>query len=198
AGECDTPSKFQRHKMVNGNTVDENGRAVVLSFTTGNWGTRQWVYVLAAEDPRSEGDRIVVAQHSVISNNPLFDRARVRDVQVMVRDNDTPGVAVTTVQLGTNIEDSATMVVEGSNDPAAGGAYTGTDDDLPVQLAKRPAGTDTIVVRLALDAGSQQALTLSGDPTRLLKVVSGSSTYYTISFDSTNSATPVRVTLKAG
>src|SRR6185503_13291630 len=150
-GDCSSMSQFQRHKIVNGVLVDENGRAVVLTFLgggAGNWATPQRVYLFAPDDPRSEGERIVVTQHSVISANPLFDRARVRNVEVMVRDNDTPGVMVTPVQLGTTIEDRGTIVVEGSNDPAAGGAYTGTDDDLLVQLAKAPEGTDTIVVRL--------------------------------------------------
>ena len=132
--------------------VDENGRAVVLTFDWRPTGTTpQRVYIWAVDtldgieiDPRSEGDRVVVIQHSVISNNPLFDGALVRKVEATVYDNDTPGVYVTQIEKAAVCpgppctEDERTVVVEGSIDPAVGGHYTGTDDDLLIQLAMRP------------------------------------------------------------
>src|SRR6185503_13572715 len=196
--ECTVRSQFQRHKTVNGGIVDEAGRAVVLTFTNTTWdyAHRQFVYLFAEDDPRSEGDRVVVTQHSVISTNPTFDRARVRNVEVMIRDNDTPGVMVTEVEPGTTTEDKRTIVVEGFDDPAVGMAYTGTDDEFLVQLAKEPEGTDTIVVRLDLDAASQQAITLTPS-LRLIRHVVGDSTFYTIDFTSANWETPVVVHIAA-
>ncbi len=110
--------EFQRHKIVNGDIVDENGRALVLTFDFSNWNKPYRVYLWAVDenpalgetpasnepavgteiDPRSEGDRVVVIQHSVISNNPLFDGALVRNVEATVYDNDTPGVFVTQIE----------------------------------------------------------------------------------------------------
>ena len=84
---------FQRHYVVNGVVVDEAGRAVVLTFTAGLDDQPQRVYLWAVDDPRSEGDRMVVIQHSVISaDRTRFNGAAVRQVNVTVYDNDTPGV----------------------------------------------------------------------------------------------------------
>ena len=50
---------FQRHYVVNGVVVDEDGRAVVLTFTPRRTGTTpQRVYLWAVDDPRAEGDRM--------------------------------------------------------------------------------------------------------------------------------------------
>ncbi|HEX6131969.1 MAG TPA: hypothetical protein VF044_09565, partial [Actinomycetota bacterium] len=120
--DCSSQSHFKRFKWVNGQFVDENNRALVFTFTGGNlgsWNTEQWVYVYAVDDPRSEGDRVVVIQHSTISDseNEKFDQAQVRNVEVMVRDNDTPGVYVTEITPGscavTCEEDRRTLVIEG-------------------------------------------------------------------------------------
>ena len=94
---------FRRYKWVNGVLVDENNRALVLTFDRRRLGdtwddATQWVYVYAVGDsiePRSEGDRVVVIQHSTISDNRTSTRVAVRNVEVSVRDNDTPGVYVT-------------------------------------------------------------------------------------------------------
>ena len=91
AGECASPDKFQRHKVVNGIPVDENGRAIVLSFDATHWAKTgpnkgiAYVYMYAADDPRSEGDRVVVVQHSVISADPTFDGSLVRNVEVTIQ-----------------------------------------------------------------------------------------------------------------
>ena len=75
--QCDSASEFQRVKSVNGVLVDENNRALVLTFIGGNpgdpgvnWNLEQYVYLFAVDDPRSEGDRVVVVQHSTISAEP--------------------------------------------------------------------------------------------------------------------------------
>ena len=61
-------------------------------------GAAQRVYLWAVDDPRSEGDRVVVIQHSTISGDERFDGAAVRKVNVLVCDNDTPGVYVMHVE----------------------------------------------------------------------------------------------------
>ena len=161
---------------------------------------------MAVDDPRSEGDRVAVLQHTVISADPTYNGTLVRNVEAKIYDNDTPGVFVTQIAPGSTVEDGQTIVVEGSNDPAVGGLYTGTDDELLVQLAKAPDPGQIVVVRLSMDAVSQQGIQLSNltaDP-RFHKVVVGSSTYYTITFnDPANGLgandwqTPVRVHVNA-
>ena len=55
-------------------------RSLTKRFALGNTVRRSHVY--AVDDTRSEGDRVVVAQHSVISEDDSFDAARVRNVEV--------------------------------------------------------------------------------------------------------------------
>ena len=63
-----TDSDFQHTITVNGSPVIVNDRAVVLTFNHLNWAAPQTVYVYAPDDPRAEGDRVVVVQHTVISD----------------------------------------------------------------------------------------------------------------------------------
>ena len=53
----------------------------------------------AVDDEAQEGDRTVAISHSVIAPDPAdrtagFDGAAVRNVEVLVRDNDVPGVTI--------------------------------------------------------------------------------------------------------
>jgi len=196
---CDEPRDFKRYKWVNGLYVDERNRALVLTYTggvAGSWDDKQWVYVYAVDevlevlpnfpgafhDQRSEGDRVVVIQHSTISSNSDFDALAVRNVEVSVRDNDTPGVYVTQITPGSCAvkceEDQRGIVVEGdyfdvlvdkqphADDPNipglphAGDVYTGRTDEMLVQLQQDP-GLAMVRVKLVLDAESQQAIQLS-------------------------------------
>jgi hypothetical protein len=122
-----------------------------------------------------------------------------------LRDNDTPGVYVTEIEPGSCavscVEDQHSFVIEGTNDPAVGGVYTGRADELLVQLMKAPEVGDVIRVKLVLDADSQQAMSLV-DTTDALgrwnQWSDGSGgTYYTIDFTSLNWETPVIVSVKA-
>ena len=198
-GECSTQSDFQRHKVVNGVVVDEAGRAIVLTFDSTHWDSsnKKIVYMYAVDDPRSEGDRVVVIQHSVISADPRFDGALVRNVEVTVYDNDTPGVFVSQVAPGTTTEDGLSLVIEGTN-------VTQLTDDVLIQLAKAPDIGQTVVVKLSMDADSQQAMSLSSLDGRWTQHAIGGSvgTYYTIAFTRTSALdnswqTPVRVTITA-
>ena len=118
----------------------------------------------------------------------------MRNVEVSIRDNDTPGVYVTKVEPGTFAEDGRTLVIEGAGIP-----YTGRRDDLMIALPKQPDADDKIRIKLTLDAASQQAVTLSSPELggRFKRWVVGSSTYYTIDFDSEDWDEPVRVVVEA-
>ena len=63
--DCDEESEFMRVVVINGVMYDLENRAVTLTFTPGNWMDKQWVYVYAVDDERSEGDVIVAISHSV-------------------------------------------------------------------------------------------------------------------------------------
>ena len=216
ATDCDELDEFQEHYVVDGVTVDEAGRAFVLTFTDDV--SEQFVYVWAVDtvagsiavDDRSEGERVVVVNHSVKSDDPSFDNTLVRNVEVTVRDNETPDVVITEVEPGTTIEDGRTIVVEGTRedgtpqpDPVGGiGGYTGLLDTILVQLGREIAPTDEVVVRLVLDDASGQAIRLAGrvvDPlaaTLVSRMVAGA-TVYEITFDGTNWNRPVGVDIIA-
>ena len=68
---------------------------------------------------------------AVISKDARYDGTAVRNVEVTVRDNDTPGVYVVEVGHGTTIEDRRTVVIEGDG-------ITGLTDDLLVRLGAWP------------------------------------------------------------
>ncbi|MGB4272143.1 MAG: hypothetical protein WBJ44_07080, partial [Propionicimonas sp.] len=179
AAACDDPTEFRRYVYVNGVLTAVDNRALVLTFTPGNYAAPQWVYVYAVDafadtvlgtpatevDPRAEGDRVHVLQHSVLSSDARYDGLVVRNVEVTIRDNDTPGLLITEVTPGTSTQDDASLVIEGKNDPAAGGAYTGRNDEILVHLATDPGAGVTVVVGLILDAASAQAVIVSSaDP----------------------------------
>ncbi len=202
-GECSTLAQFQRHQVVNGTVVDEAGRAVVLTFTPGNWNVPQRVYMFAVDDTRSEGDRVVVLQHSVIAEDPLadaeFHRAAVRQVNVRVHDNDTPGVYVVHVEPSAACTANAqACVLDDRGIVIEGDATTQRTDEILVQLAKDP-GALSITVTITLDADSQRILQvidpLSSRWTKVIDPVTG--THYLLTFDGSNWNVPFRVGLQA-
>lgn len=152
---------FQRDVLIGGPPATKvANRAVVLKFTAGDLGPKT-VYVYAPDDTRAEGDRVVVVQHSVISNNADYDGVAVRNVEVTVRDNDTPGIVVTQIEkdsfnpvTGTFVEDNRTLVIEGSS-------ATQLTDQVLIQLATAPVAPSVVVVNLTLDNESDQQIKLS-------------------------------------
>ena len=124
----------------------------------------------------------------------------VRNVEVQVRDNDTPGVYVTEVEPGTSVEDGRTLVIEGADiaqnliaDSADPNDYTGLRDEILVQLAKAPEAGDVIVVKLVLDAEDDAAI-------KLLDVLADprfDEAARTITFNHLNWDDPVRVGIEA-
>ena len=170
AGECSTPSQFQRHKVVNGVLVDENGRALVLTFDSSNWQTKQRVYLLGGRRARRHRDRSASPRARSASRDPaqrdleqpLFDGALRRNVEATIYDNDTPGVFVTQIERLRSARSDlhrgrAHRRRRGLLDPAVGGLYTGTDDDLLIQLAMAPA-------RPGRGRAARWTLPASGDP----------------------------------
>ncbi len=147
-----SPSAFSRIITVNGNPmVVVPTRALVLTFTPGNYATPQNVYLFAVNDVRPEGDRVVISAESVISRDPGFDHATVRNVEVTVADNDLAGI-VTTQRDAASEPDNTSIVLEGAA-TACGGGYCGVDDVVDVTLAKAPTpdvagGSTTTIVRV--------------------------------------------------
>ncbi|MEO6021102.1 MAG: calcium-binding protein [Knoellia sp.] len=191
--QCDELSEFQRHLVVNGQVMDEAGRAMTLTFTPGNWSTPQRVYLWAVDDPRAEGDRVVVLQHGVISADARFDGAAVRQVNALVYDNDTPGVYAVPVTPGGTDVDGRTVVIEGS-------ASTERTDDVLLSLAKAPTPGAKVFVKIWMDADSQRLLTLDFSgiaASRWAQHVDGSGTWYSVWFDSNNWDTALRLVVHA-
>ena len=146
--ETTADDSFLRKIVIDGEDVWIPNRALVLKFDANNWKQEQNVYVFAPDDARSEGERITVIQHSVISNVEKYDAIDVRNVEVTVRDNDTPGVFVKQVDAAGN-EDNRTIVVEGTD-------VTKLTDEIQLTLAMAPAGT--VVVDIVLNDFADKAI----------------------------------------
>ena len=179
-----SPGDFLHPVLIDGQTVNQPIRSLVLAFNSTNWNTPQTVYVKAVDDSVAEGQRVVVISHSVAvdSTNPtdiaLFNHVDVRNVEVTVIDNDQPGVILTQT-------DGTTQVL--GTDPNAG-TFTGINDSYTVSLAKAPAAGSTVTVHLSFD--SSLIRVASTDPRF-------NASNLTITFDSTNWDSPVNVNLSA-
>ena len=167
-------------------------RAAVLLFTATNWQTPQTVWFAAANDTLPQGDH----RHG---DQPLRDQRRrrvfagavVRNVEVTVHDNLTPGVVVTQRD-GPPSPDTDTDGHQGHADDAA-------DRHLHHRAASPPSGTVTYVL-----TPSDSRIQLSSDDLRfsLGAVVGGVQTYrITICVVCTNGESawnvPVLVTVTA-
>jgi hypothetical protein len=101
-----------------------------------------------------------VIQHAVVSPGTGYDRLAVRNVEVRVRDDDTPDVWVFQGGLsGTGavpvfVEDGRTLVLEGDQ-------TTGIRDELRVQLAKAPAAGTVVVLDVQMSAATDQQILLT-------------------------------------
>ena len=86
-------------------------RSVVLTFTN---TAAQTVYLWMPDDNVAQGNRVVTVNHSVLSQDPNYDGAVVRNVEVTIYDNDGPGVLVTQIDPNTTHPDNQTTVLEGT------------------------------------------------------------------------------------
>ncbi|HEY3922827.1 MAG TPA: hypothetical protein VGL76_12045 [Gaiellaceae bacterium] len=179
--------------VVNGVATKVPRRAVVLSFAPGSTAP-QTVYMYAVDDSLAEGTRVVTANTSVISADPAFDGAIVRNVEVTIYDNDTPGVLLT--QLDPNhptVADNVTTVLEGTT-------ITGQSDLYSIQLTAAPIGTVTVNIapassRVCLSSSSpqfSQSVPFS-DPT-LCPLAPET---YSVTFNASNWFIPVLITVNA-
>src|SRR4029077_19674095 len=127
-----SPSDFDRVITQNGVPVTVPKHAQVLVFTPLNWSTPQTVYAFAVDDSVAEGKITVTANHSVLSRDPAFDGALVRNVELTLHDNDSPDVLVVALDPSTLHPDDVTTVLEGSQPTPA---VTEQTDLYAVQLA---------------------------------------------------------------
>ena len=135
---------------VDGVLVHVKKRAIVLVFTRRQLGDARRPSGVAVNDTRAEGDRIVVASHSVISADPAFDHAVVRNVEVTVHDDDLAvDPARRSVDPVTLNPDNTTLVIEGT-------ATTQLTDIYDVKLSIAPAGQ--VVVKLTAERRPRRAL----------------------------------------
>ncbi len=116
---------------INGASGDVTLDSSQLTFTTGNWFSAQEVVVNAADDPDGEPDDSVTLTHTVRGAD--YDRMRADSVRITVREDETRGIAVTTMD--TTPADGALVIAEGAT-----GKYT-------VALESQPTGTVTVMVR---------------------------------------------------
>ena len=184
------PVDYDRQIIVDGKTVPVPKRAIVLRFTSALWSKAdaQTVWLRAVDDSLAEGDRIVTVNHSVLSDDPDFDHAIVRNVEVTIRDNDQPSIQV--VQQGTTpgSPDNTTVVVEGDT-------TTQLTDAFDVRLGTDPGGTVVVELR-----PSDDRVVLSGPAGSFSTVTQrsvGNAGVYRVTLDSLNWETGVRVTVQA-
>ena len=104
---------------MNGEPIPVPKHAIVLVFTPTSWAravprpARRPSRCSPCRTTLAEGDRVVTASHSVISDDDAFDHAVVRNVEVTVQDDDLAAIEV--VQLDpAGDADTATLVVEGT------------------------------------------------------------------------------------
>ena len=140
-------------------------RAAVLLFTTATWQSLQTVWFAAATDTMPQGTIVMAISHTVISADPVFAGAVVRNVEVTVHDNLTPGVVVT--QRDGAAPDTDTTVIKGT-------PTTRLTDTFTIEPPSRPSGTVTYVL-----TPSDSRILLSSSDLRftLGPVVGGVQTY---------------------
>jgi hypothetical protein len=184
---------FTRHPTVNGSDRPTPQRAIVLVFSTDPTSPNYYllahpVYVFAVDDTLAEGDRVVISAQSVISRDPGFDHATVRNVEVKVVDNDQADVLVTPRDAAAQ-PDNTTIVLEGSSTAPV----TEVTDRIDVQLAKEPTGD--VVVRVAPSDG-RVCLAGTGVTAADPSCPVGGTTY-TIRFTAATWNNPVQILVRA-
>ena len=99
-GTEEANSAFYEHAIVNGQPVQLPRRTVVLVFNKKDWQTPQVVSVGAINSPLADGRRLYEISSTVISADPFYNGAVVRNVEVTKLDSGTPAIRVT--NLGNN------------------------------------------------------------------------------------------------
>ena len=201
------PVDYDRDIQLNGGLVHIPARAIVLVFDSTHWqkADAKTVSVGAVDDTLAEGDRTVTISHSVLSADPYFNHAIVRNVEVLVRDNDQPGIIVTQLdpttagglaKYGNHQADNASIVLEGTLVPPDAPPATGVQDLYAVELAKAPTSG---IVRVAIKLGDSEAVLSSADGrfhTVTAPTANDPGVYY-VEFTSANWNSPVLITVSA-
>src|SRR5262249_26641060 len=202
-----TVANLTRNIQLNGNARAIPKRAFVLVFDSTNWNLNQIVNLGAVNDGLDEGDRVVVASHSVLSDDPTFDHALVRNVEVRVHDNDHAGIALTQVdpfpsgglaKYNNSPADNNTVVLEGD-------ATTGVIDAYAVELQKAPAVGQFVTVAIKptdprVYLTSTDPVPHSGPANRFVQdtaVDAVTPGIYHVTFDHDNWNKPVLITVHA-
>ena len=154
-----------------------------LAFTRGSWSIPQAVTVRAPEDDDGNGTTPaapVVLTHDVIGGG--YDDQPARDVSVTVRDNDTPGLLVTPMDLQIPAGSSRTYTVALKTKPTETVIVTVTDDGGVAVNVSPPSlmftlanwkQKKTVTVHAAADASSDDVIvtnTPEGEPDYLTAV----------------------------
>ena len=96
-GTSTSNSDFYQHTIFDTNPLDVANRALVLVFTPANWQIPQLVDVGAINDQLNDGVRVYEVSHTVISADPFFDGALVRNVEVTKVDPGAPAILTTNI-----------------------------------------------------------------------------------------------------
>ena len=193
----ETPADYDRDIYIDGTLVHIPKRAIVLVFDPTHWdiNSAKTVYVSAVDDSLAEGDRTVTISHSVLSADPVFNHAIVRNVEATVIDNDQPGLVIT--QLDTNgpaVADNKTIVLEGEID----GTHA-VNDLYSVQLTIAPAGP--VYVKIQLSDSEAVLSSYDADPTGRFQTTIAPTAdtpgVYSLKFDASNWNMPFRVAVAA-
>ncbi len=187
AAVCATAAGYFHTVYLDGVATLMPNRALVLHFTGSTWNVPQTVWFAAANDTLPQGDTVVAISHSVISADPSFAGAIVRNVEVTVYDNLTPGAAITQLDASGN-PDGNTTVIKGT-------PVTQLTDNFTLAPPSTISGTVTYVI-----TPSDPRVILSSADSRFLAhdVVNGVPTYYTVTFTAADAWTdPVLITVTA-
>ncbi|MGH3049730.1 MAG: beta strand repeat-containing protein [Gaiellaceae bacterium] len=179
AADCSSGSDYYETVYVDGVATRVPVRALVLHFDASNYNQPQTVWVAAAVDATPQGDIVVAVSHTVVSTDSRYANDIVRNVEVTVHDNLTPGVEV--VQT-----DGNTTVIKGTGGPQG----TELTDTFTVAPLTDPKGNTVTYTITPTDA----FVILSGAGLTPQDLVNGVPTSYAISF---TDLTPVTITVTA-
>ena len=182
---CNTDASFYRTVYLDGVPTNLPSQTLVLVFTPSDYNTPQTVTVAAADDTEPQGTITTAISQSVVSADPQYANDIVRNVEVTVHDNLTPGVDIAQLDASGNTDTSTTVIM--------GTSTTQLTDTFNIEPPSQPQGTVTYVI-----TPSAATLTLSSLDARFsLGAVLGGVQTYRVTFNGTNWVTPVLVTVTA-
>jgi hypothetical protein len=145
-----TVALYDRNILLNNSTQNTAipKRAIVLVFNSLNYNQNQVVHVDAPLTMGAVGDRVVAISHTVLSDDPNFDHALVRNVEVTIHDPNLAQTFVTQLDPFSNtgpakyknhLNDNETSVLMGD-------ATTAVNDLFAVELSRAPAAGNVVQI----------------------------------------------------